>query len=67
MLEKQEGVVTEALPGLRFRVMLEKSQQEILAYAAGKMKLHRIRVLQGDRVVVMVSPDGEKGRIIQRL
>ncbi|MBI1960690.1 MAG: translation initiation factor IF-1 [Candidatus Liptonbacteria bacterium] len=60
------GVVTEALPDTKFRVRLEDGR-EILAYSAGKMRLHRIRVLPGDRVTVEMSPyDKERGRIVRR-
>ncbi|MDN0077640.1 translation initiation factor IF-1 [Crenobacter sp. SG2303] len=62
MIELQ-GVVTEMLPESRFRVRLDNNV-EILAYGSGKMKLHRIRVLVGDRVTVEMSPyDLTKGRI----
>lgn len=58
-----EGVVTEMLPESRFRVHLDNGL-DILAYGSGKMKLHRIRVIQGDRVTVEMSPyDLTKGRI----
>jgi len=61
-----KGVVTEILPNAMFRVMLE-NDHEILAHAAGKMRKHRIRVLQGDTVVVEMTPyDLTKGRIIFR-
>jgi translation initiation factor IF-1 len=58
-----EGVVIEMLPESRYRVRLDNNV-EILAYGSGKMKIHRIRVLQGDRVTVEMSPyDLTKGRI----
>lgn len=60
------GVVTEALPNTLFRVELENGTV-IMAYLAGKMRIHRIRVLVGDKVKVVLDPYGEKGRIIQRL
>lgn len=64
----QEGIVQEALPGLTFRVRLKSSPgAEVLAYLAGKMKIYRIRVLPGDRVLVALSPDGRRGRIVRRL
>ena len=65
-IEKKEGVVDEALPGLTFRVRLQDNR-EVLAHLAGKMKLHHIRILQGDRVTIELSPDGRRGRIIRRL
>ena len=60
------GVVTEALPNTLFRVMLDDNKEEILTYLSGKMRLHRIRVLIGDRVTVEIEPYGGKGRIIKR-
>ena len=64
----EEGTVQEALPGLTFRVSLKnRPEADILAHLAGKMKLHRIRVLPGDRVLVEVGPDGRRGRIVRRL
>jgi translation initiation factor IF-1 len=63
----KEGKVFEALPGLTFRVKLNGSENEIIAHLAGKMKIHNIRVLPGDKVLVELSPDGNKGRIVRRL
>ena len=61
-----KGVVTEILPNAMFRGKLE-NDHEILAHAAGKMRKHRIRVLQGDTVVVEMTPyDLTKGRITFR-
>lgn len=61
-----KGVVTEILPNAMFRVRLE-NDHEILAHAAGKMRKHRIRVLQGDTVIVEMTPyDLTKGRITFR-
>jgi translation initiation factor IF-1 len=63
---KAEGVVKELLPNTMFRVQLE-SGHEILAHISGKMRLHFIRILPGDAVVVEVSPyDLTKGRITYR-
>ncbi len=56
----------EALPGLTFRVKLGEGQL-ILAHLAGKMRLYHIRILPGDRVILELSPDGRRGRIIRRL
>jgi translation initiation factor IF-1 len=63
----KEGIVVEALPGLSFRVKVNGMQEMILAHLAGKMKIHNIRVLAGDRVLIEMSPDGGRGRIIRRL
>jgi translation initiation factor IF-1 len=61
-----DGLVEEALPSLTFRVQLEDGR-EVLAHLAGKLKLHHIRVLAGDKVIVEMGPDGRRGRIIRRL
>lgn len=64
---KVEGLVIEALPGLLFRVKLE-GEREVLVYLGGKMKLNRIRVIPGDRVLIeMPNPNDKRGRIIRRL
>lgn len=57
--------VIEALPNTMFRVQYEDGE-EGLAYLAGKMKLHRIRVLVGDSVEIVKDPYGGKGRIQKR-
>ncbi|HAE13717.1 MAG: translation initiation factor IF-1 [Chitinophagales bacterium] len=63
---KQDGVVTEALGNAKFRVKLE-NEHEILATISGKMRMHYIRILPGDRVTVEMSPyDLTRGRIIYR-
>ncbi len=61
-----EGTVIDVLPESRFRVTLENGI-EVLAYGSGKIKMHRIRILTGDRVTVEMSPyDLTKGRITFR-
>ena len=61
-----EGVVTEVLPNTNFRVKLE-NDHEILAYLSGKMRRFYIRVLEGDRVKVEMSPyDLTRGRLTYR-
>lgn len=63
----REGIVQEALPSTLFRVRLDDGR-EILAHLAGRLRLHFIRVLPGDRVRVELSPyDEGKGRIVHRL
>jgi len=63
----KEGTVEEALPSTLFRVRFDDGET-ILAHLGGKMRLHYIRVLPGDRVRVELSAyDATKGRIIQRL
>ena len=64
--EPIQGVVTEALPNTLFRVELAEGEN-ILTYLAGKMRLHRIRILVGDKVLVQLDPYGGKGRIVRRL
>lgn len=66
-MEREEGIVEMALPALTFRVRLTGSSEEILAHLAGKLKIHHIRVLPGDRVLLEVSDDRRRGRIVRRL
>lgn len=62
-----EGVVLENLPNARFRVRLAEGDMEILAHVSGKMRMHYIRILPGDKVKVELSPyDLTKGRIVYR-
>ncbi len=61
------GIVTESLPNTLFRVQIEGAENDMLTYLAGKMRLHRIRVLIGDKVEVELDPYGGKGRIVKRL
>ncbi len=61
-----EGTVVEALPNAMFRVELE-NKHVILAHVSGKMRMHFIRILPGDRVAVELSPyDLMRGRITYR-
>ncbi|HVM77354.1 MAG TPA: translation initiation factor IF-1 [Candidatus Paceibacterota bacterium] len=66
-IEAKGGKVTLALPGLMFRVTMNETGAEVLAHLAGKMKINNIRVLPGDNVLVELSPDGRRGRIVRRL
>jgi len=67
-METVKGRVEEVLPGLQCRVVLEESERIILAHLAGKMRIHRIRVVPGDTVLVeMPDEKSERGRIIRRL
>lgn len=62
-----EGTVVENLPNVKFKVRLDDSDIEILAHISGKMRMHYIRILPGDRVKVEMSPyDLTKGRITYR-
>ncbi len=59
-----EGSITERLPNLRFRVEI-KGGHSVLAYLAGKIKWQARRILEGDRVGLMLSPyDLSQGRIV---
>ena len=61
-----EGEILEALPNAQFRVKLENSL-EVLAHVSGKIRMHYIRILPGDKVKVQISPyDLTKGRITYR-
>ncbi len=64
--EEVQGTVEEALPNTLFRVSLENGEV-ILTYLAGKMRLHRIKVLVGDKVMIKLDPYGGKGRITRRM
>lgn len=59
------GVVTEALPNAQFKVKIGPDQ-EVLAYLAGRMRLHRIKVLIGDKVELVLDDYGGRGRITRR-
>lgn len=59
------GTITEALPNTLFRVDLDNGNN-LISYLSGKMRMHRIKVLVGDRVEVLIDPYGGKGRIIKR-
>jgi translation initiation factor IF-1 len=60
---EMEGTVTEVLPNTQFKVNLENGVT-VLAYASGKMRKHRIRILAGDKVTLEMSPyDLTRGRI----
>ena len=61
-----EGIVVEPLPNAMFRVELENGHK-VLSHISGKMRMHYIRILPGDRVVVELSPyDLTRGRIVYR-
>jgi len=62
-----EGTVMEPLPNTMFRVELANGHR-VLAHISGKMRMHYIRILRGDRVLVELSPyDLSRGRITYRL
>ena len=66
------GTVEEVLPNSLFRVRIPAAEEGadgslVLAYLAGKMRLHRIRVLVGDQVDMVLDPYGGRARIVRRL
>lgn len=62
-----EGIVEKALPNAMFQVKLADSDHVVLAHVSGKMRMHYIKLLPGDKVTVELSPyDLTKGRIISR-
>ena len=64
---RKEGTVLESLPNTQFKVELQDDKRVILAYLAGKMRVHFIRILPGDRVTVeLVSESDTRGRIVYR-
>lgn len=72
MAEKEEaisfeGTVSEVLPEGRFRVVLDGTEREVLAYTSGKMRRHRIKTMRGDRVTVEMTPyDLDRARLTFR-
>ncbi len=59
------GIVQESLPGTTFRVEIDG--KIILCHISGKMRIHHIKVMPGDRVAVRLSPDGTRGIIMKRM
>ena len=65
-IETIDGRVVEALPSTLFRVETTDGKT-LISYLGGRMRVHKIKVLVGDKVTVQVDPYGGKGRIIKRL
>ena len=61
------GMVIEALPSTLFKIKMDSDGKELIAYLSGKMRLHRIKVLIGDKVAVKLDEYGGKGRIVKRM
>ncbi|OHA84461.1 MAG: translation initiation factor IF-1 [Candidatus Yonathbacteria bacterium RIFOXYC1_FULL_52_10] len=61
-----EAEVIESLPNAMFRLELANGET-LISFLAGKMRIHRIKVLVGDRVLVKLDPYGGKGRVVKRL
>ncbi|MEA4910604.1 Translation initiation factor IF-1 [bioreactor metagenome] len=66
-LEIKEGRVIEALPAALFRVKFDKDGKESICFLKGKIKVFKIKILVGDKVLVEMDPYGGRGRIIRRL
>ncbi|HES60092.1 MAG: translation initiation factor IF-1 [Calditrichaceae bacterium] len=63
---KVDGIIKETLPNASFIVTLE-NDHEVLAYISGKMRMHFIKILPGDKVSIELSPyDLTRGRIVYR-
>ena len=63
---KKDGVIVEGLPNANFKVKLDDGS-EVLAHVSGKMRIHFIKILAGDRVKIELSPyDSTRGRIVYR-
>ena len=63
-----EGFISEVLPNTMYRVKLENFEAPVLATLSGKMRMNNIKVLEGDRVILELSPyDLSRGRINKRL
>ena len=65
--EEVTGSVDETLPNTLFRVTVEKTNEQVLAYLSGRMRMNRIKVLVGDRVSLILDPHGGRARITKRL
>jgi translation initiation factor IF-1 len=67
VLEVKEGRVIEALPAALFRVKFNSDGKELICFLKGKIKIFKIKILVGDKVLVEIDPYGGRGRIIRRL
>lgn len=66
-ISQKTGIIIEALPSLSFKVKFDDGQ-EVIAHLAGKLRINRIRVMPGDKVLVELnSYDNKRGRIVYRL
>jgi len=66
-LEVKEGRVIEALPAALFRVRFDDKSGDLICFLKGKIKVFKIKILVGDKVLVELDPYGGKGRIIRRM
>lgn len=60
-----QGTVVETLPSTMFRVRVK--EEEMLAHLSGKMRIHYIKVMPGDTVLMKISPDRKRGIIMRRI
>ena len=60
------GVVTEAMPNTMFKVQFGEGK-EVIAYLSGRMRMHRIKVIIGDKVEILLDPYGGRARVVKRL
>ena len=61
------GSIDETLPNTLFRVTVENTDSQVLAYLSGRMRMNRIKVLVGDKVNLVLDPHGGRARITKRL
>ena len=65
-MEVKEGIVIEALPAALFRVKFDDGK-DLICFLRGKIKVFKIKILVGDKVLVELDPYGGKGRIVRRI
>lgn len=62
------GLVNDVLPGNMFKIKIDNTEHTMLCYLGGKLKQHKIKVIQGDKVKIEASPyDLSRGRVIYRM
>ncbi len=66
-IEIKEGRVIEALPAALFKIKFDDGSGELICFLKGKIKVFKIKILVGDKVLVELDPYGGKGRIIRRM
>lgn len=66
-VETKEGRVIEALPAALFKVNFPDENKDLICFLKGKIKVFKIKILVGDKVIVEIDPYGGKGRIVRRI
>lgn len=66
-LDLREGRVIEALPAALFKVKFDDGSKDLICFLKGKIKVFKIKILVGDKVLVELDPYGGKGRIVRRM